>query len=258
MGGGSDSGPPPTPDAGAPPPGPDTQPPQVTITSPANNAVVPASTTIVVQATDTHGVDYIELLIDTQVVASKNVAPYEFSIALEPGTHVVTAVAYDKAKNKGQASVTVTVQGTSPNPPPNSGDGGPSNPPTTPPPVGGGGLFGAECHEAKDCKSALCVYDTAIDTNYCSERCGEQDNSCPGGGVCLEGSDGSMLCGLSQPQGPQNPQAPSGAASGTGGCSLDASPAVPGSAPIPFALTLLILVCVRAGGGTRRSRGRKP
>ena len=238
MGGGSDSGPPPTPDAGAPPPGPDTQPPQVTITSPANNAVVPASTTIVVQATDTHGVDYIELLIDTQVVASKNVAPYEFSIALEPGTHVVTALAYDKAKNKGQASVTVTVQGTGPNPPPSSGDGGPS------PPVGGCGLFGAECHEASDCKSALCVYDTAVDTNYCSERCGEQD-SCPGGGVCLEGSDGSRLCGLYQ-EGPQNPQAPSGAASGIGGCSLDASPAVPGSTPItPILLALFALLMRR-------------
>lgn len=208
----------------------------MTITSPTNNAIVSASTTIVVKATDTHGVDVVELLIDSQVVASKNVAPYEFSIALEPGTHVVTAVAYDKAKNKGEASVTVTVQGTSPNPPPpNSGDGGQSSPP---PPVGSNGLFGAECHEAKDCKSELCVYDTAIETNYCSERCGEQD-SCPGGGVCLEGSDGSRLCGLSQPVNP------SGAASGTGGCSLEGSRSAD-----PLAPTLLILFALL----TRRRR----
>jgi len=189
------------PDAGAPPPtdgGTDNIAPQVTISSPTPNAQVSASTKVVAQATDDRGVTRVELLVDSTLVASQNALPYEFSIVLQAGTHTLTAVAYDAANNKGQAAVSVTVQGTGPTP-----DGGGVAPS---PDQGGGvapppdGAFGSSCLGAGDCNSGLCVNDQALGSSYCSEPCNAA-GGCPENGVCLESSGGSQLCGLqlSQP-----------------------------------------------------------
>lgn len=225
-----DSGTTPAPDAG-PAPGPDTQAPQVTITAPSPNTEVPASTTVVVQATDDQGVASVELLVDAVLVASKNVAPYEFSIALQPGTHDLTAVAHDKANNKGQASVTVTVKGSTPSTPspPDSGQSPDPNAPS--------GTFGAGCQTAVDCQSQLCIYDPALSANYCSQHCGPE-GGCPTNADCLQGSDGSFLCGLKAQQGPTIPQ------DVTAGCSLGAGPFAP-SALLALALLALLALARR-------------
>ncbi|MBW2536432.1 MAG: hypothetical protein JRI55_33410, partial [Deltaproteobacteria bacterium] len=101
VGGSADSGAPTSDGGGAPPPlgdgGVDTQAPTVSITAPADNATVQASTKVVVQAQDNRGVTRVDLLVDSALLASQNATPYEFAISLQPGTHQVTAVAHDKA-----------------------------------------------------------------------------------------------------------------------------------------------------------------
>jgi len=215
----ADSGVAPKTDAGTSP-GTDTTAPVVSITSPTPNSQVAASTTVVATATDDVGVDNVELLVDSVAFASKSTAPYSFSIALQPGSHTLTVVAYDKAKNKGQASVSVTVGGAAPQtdggaPPPPKPDAGGTIPPPQP---GGNNPFGNGCNAATDCLTQVCAFDPALNAKYCSQACGVQD-WCPPGGVCIQGSASSRLCALQlSGQGGTTPQG-----GATGGCSLDAS-----------------------------------
>ena len=215
LGGSSDGGVAPG-DAGAPPPpgdgGLDTQAPVVTIASPPSGTV-PATTKVVVQATDDHGVTKVELLVDGTLVASQNATPYEFPISLQPGAHALTAVARDAAGNQGQATVNVTVGGTGPAPQTDSGAPAPSTDSGTPLP-GAPGAFGATCSAAADCTSKICASDPEVGASYCSQACGPK-GWCPPGGVCVAGTGGGELCALEL-------------ASDSGGCAVGRSAAPAG------------------------------
>jgi MYXO-CTERM domain-containing protein len=232
----------PTPDAGTPTPdtgsATDTTAPKVTIASPTPNAQVSSSTTVKAAATDNVGVTSVELLVDNVSMASKSTPPFDFPIILQNGSHTLTVVAYDKAQNKGQASVSVTVGGgTQPQPdsgtapPPPQPDTGTTPPPkqdsgVAPPKPGGNNPFGNGCNLAEDCLTKLCAFDPALNVKYCSQQCGVQD-WCPPGGVCVQGSgSGAKLCAL-QLNNNNNPKdQDSGAA---GGCSFGAGAASAGS-----------------------------
>jgi hypothetical protein len=106
----------------------DTIAPTVTISSPANGAVVSGSVAIRVGGTDNNKVSQISLLIDgTQVaLAYGSTLSYTWTVtsatstgsksrkyktALQSGTsHTIAAIAWDPAGNKGTATVTVTVK----------------------------------------------------------------------------------------------------------------------------------------------------
>jgi hypothetical protein len=229
------------PDGGGPTPNPDLKPPTVAITSPANNASVAESTKVVVNATDDRAVAKVDLKIDGTLSASQNAKPYEFPVVLQPGTHNLTAVAYDTSNNKAEATVTVTVGGApSPTPSPDSGVG-----PAPGPSPGGTGVFGAMCQTANDCNSKLCVFDSAFSSHYCTEPCSAA-GTCPFvNAECLQGANGSKLCALKS-GGQQNPQNPGTTASG---CAVGAGHT--GLAGLGMGLLLLGLLGL---WGRRRSR----
>ncbi|MCA9670586.1 MAG: hypothetical protein KC503_33550 [Myxococcales bacterium] len=248
--------PPPTPDAGPPPSG-DTTPPSVMITSPSAGASLSGSVKVVVNASDDQGVASVELRVDDQPVSTLNAAPYEFTITLEPGAHVLSAVARDASGNAGQASVAVTATaggGTTPDPggtPGTPDPGGTPPTPTTPTPTpgggGGAGSFGALCNASTDCSSGLCLQDSAFNTRYCTQRC--DNSSCPfAGASCETGAGGERLCVLAT-QGPG--LAPDGQAP-SGGCSVGSSPR--SSPPTAGWLCLSLLALALLTRGRRRRR----
>jgi Big-like domain-containing protein len=98
----------------------------VTISSPANGAVVSGSVAISVSASDNKKVAQISLLIDGKQVALSYSAALSYTWSLSTtttsrknkrsttlasgSTHTIQAIATDPAGNKGSGSVTVTVQ----------------------------------------------------------------------------------------------------------------------------------------------------
>jgi hypothetical protein len=96
---------------------PDTTPPLVTITSPANNATVSGTATLLASATDNVAVASVQFKLDGAnagaVILS---APYTLALAtsaLSNGNHVLTALATDTSGNAAtSASVTVSVNNT--------------------------------------------------------------------------------------------------------------------------------------------------
>ncbi len=85
-------------------------PPSVTITNPANSAVLSASAAVAigVTASDTDGsVTNVLFLDDAVVIGSDNTSPYSLSIRLAIGGHTLTAVAVD---NLGLSSTSSPVQ----------------------------------------------------------------------------------------------------------------------------------------------------
>ncbi len=218
-GGGTPSPTPPTGDAGVPspvppkdsgPPGKDTTAPKVTISSPLNNANVASSVTVTVKATDNVGVVSVELMVDGVLMASKTAGPFTFPTVMQPGKHTVTVVAYDKATNAGQASISVTVGGSgSPAPPPPKLDAG-----TAPSPGGDGGasIFGSRCSKGTSCQSGLCAFDPALNDKYCTQQCGIR-GWCPAGSACTSQPGGNPgLCALTM----STPGAESGCSVGHG------------------------------------------
>ena len=87
--------------------------PTVSVTAPANGAVVSGTTTITATASDNVGVSKVEFYEDGVLLAATNVAPYSYNwntASVANGSHNLTAKAYDAASNVGQSStVTVTV-----------------------------------------------------------------------------------------------------------------------------------------------------
>ncbi len=94
----------------------DTTAPKVTITSPQGGATVSAALTVKASISDDTGVAKGQLLVDGKVVASRNGAPFDFAVNLAAGSHTLKVLGHDAAGNKGEASVNVTVQGTTPTP----------------------------------------------------------------------------------------------------------------------------------------------
>jgi len=94
---------------GAPPP-PDVTPPAVTITSPADGAVLMKKQTISVQATDNVRVSRVEFYANGVLLATDTQAPYSMiwnSRTALRGANVITVVAYDTNNNSASAQVTV-------------------------------------------------------------------------------------------------------------------------------------------------------
>jgi subtilisin family serine protease/spore germination cell wall hydrolase CwlJ-like protein len=88
-------------------------PPAVSLTAPAAGASVSGSVTISASASDNAGVTRVEFFSDGNLVAADTTAPFSIiwdSTAVTPGTHSLTAKAYDAAGNTTtSAAVSVTV-----------------------------------------------------------------------------------------------------------------------------------------------------
>jgi Zn-dependent metalloprotease len=142
---------------GMPPAVNDTTAPTVSITSPTDGATVDAGFMVTVQAMDDMAVDRVELSVDGAVVGTDNTAPYEFATdaSLAPGSHSVTATAYDLF-NQASATINVTIAS------------------------GGACTTSDDCQGDEQCKDGACVAPTgcAVDTDCAS---GE---SCTGG-ICV-------------------------------------------------------------------------
>lgn len=98
----------------------DTTSPTISITSPLNNASVPAGVvTVNATATDNVGVTKVEFFVDnnTTPTITDDTSPYTSgnSISLTAGSHTITAVAYDAAGNPpARATINITVTSTQP------------------------------------------------------------------------------------------------------------------------------------------------
>jgi thermitase len=94
---------------------PDTIAPTVTIASPASGTVS-GNVAVNVVATDNVGVKRVDLRINGTIVATSNVAPYNFtwnSATIANGTVTLDAVAYDAANNYTIRAILVTVSNVS-------------------------------------------------------------------------------------------------------------------------------------------------
>jgi Bacterial Ig domain/Chitobiase/beta-hexosaminidase C-terminal domain len=91
----------------------DTTAPTVTLTAPANGAVVGGSVTLTATATDNIGVDHVDFLVDGSVVGTASSSPYSVSWnsgSVTNGSHSITARAVDTAGNSAtSAANAVTV-----------------------------------------------------------------------------------------------------------------------------------------------------
>lgn len=91
----------------------DTTAPLVTITSPADGAILSGTASISASATDNLGVTKMEILIDGAIVAQGTAATISYSwntLNYANGSHTIQARAYDAANNVGSASISVSVQ----------------------------------------------------------------------------------------------------------------------------------------------------
>jgi hypothetical protein len=109
---------------------PDATAPKVTLTTPAQDASLPAAVDFSVKASDDVGVGNVEFLVNGAPVGSKSVPPYTFTWSSRgAGEYTFSARAYDAMSNVGNAAtVTAVVQGVAPDttitssPPDPSGD----------------------------------------------------------------------------------------------------------------------------------------
>ncbi|SDH76495.1 Outer membrane protein assembly factor BamB, contains PQQ-like beta-propeller repeat [Fervidobacterium changbaicum] len=95
----------------------DNTPPSVSITSPTNNSYVSGTISVVVDATDANGISKVEFYVNTTKVSEKTTAPYTFNLnttSYSDGQYTLKAVAYDRAGNTKEASVSVKIDNTPP------------------------------------------------------------------------------------------------------------------------------------------------
>ncbi|MGZ3837979.1 MAG: Ig-like domain-containing protein [Flavisolibacter sp.] len=86
----------------------DVTPPTVSITSPANGAVVSGSVTIQVSASDNVGVSSVSLTVDGYPLGTLTAAPYAFAWTADGNSHTITATAVDAAGNTASNSISIT------------------------------------------------------------------------------------------------------------------------------------------------------
>jgi hypothetical protein len=92
-------------------------PPAASLTAPANNATLSGTVNVTAAASDAGGVARIDFLRDGALLASDTTAPYAitWNTSVEtPGSHVLTARAYDQAGNSASAAVQVTLLDSAP------------------------------------------------------------------------------------------------------------------------------------------------
>ncbi len=153
----------------------DKEPPKVAITSPVDQATVPAAATVLISASDNVGVTEVDLLLDGQTQGKLSKPPWTYNMIFTSGAHVLKAYAKDKAGNQNQHQVKVTMK------------------PNTPPPPKGG--YGESCTKADHCNSGMCATDTATDKMFCTIKCDPNNNKCPQGAECLKAGVNLMVCG---------------------------------------------------------------
>lgn len=89
----------------------DEQPPQVAIESPADNALLDPSFTVIVRAVDDVGIDRVGLVVDGDMLDHKTQPPFTFEVQdLPGGPHTLVAEAVDLAGNQGSAMITINVR----------------------------------------------------------------------------------------------------------------------------------------------------
>jgi len=106
--------------SGTNPPPTDTTAPQLTITSPANNAIVSGNTTINANASDNVGITKVEFSVDNTLKMTDTATPYNYSIntlSYPNGNHTVKVIAYDAAGNTKTANLTLNIQNADITPP---------------------------------------------------------------------------------------------------------------------------------------------
>lgn len=85
--------------------------PTISITAPANNALVSGNVNVTANAADNVGVTRVELWVDGVLTGSDTAAPYAITWAsTTAGSHTLEMRAYDAAGNIGAASIGVTVR----------------------------------------------------------------------------------------------------------------------------------------------------
>ena len=91
----------------------DTTDPTVSLTSPANNAVLSGTVTLAATASDNVGVTRVDFLVDGVVVGTDSSSPYSLNLdtsSLSNSSHIIVAKAYDATSNEGTSSaVNITV-----------------------------------------------------------------------------------------------------------------------------------------------------
>jgi hypothetical protein len=164
-------------------------PPTISISEPADGAVVPPRFAVVAAASDDVRIDRVELFDGDTFVTTDDMSIYQFTAALSLGAHTVRVRAVDGNENEAFAMVNVTVEA-------ECGDS-----------VGAcesgrecvegtclAGL-GTNCDNEAECASGLCYVDTAAQTSICSQECRLDDSgSCPGGFTCTEVQFGNPKC----------------------------------------------------------------
>ncbi|HET9849387.1 MAG TPA: chitobiase/beta-hexosaminidase C-terminal domain-containing protein, partial [Candidatus Dormibacteraeota bacterium] len=91
----------------------DTTAPTVSITSPANGAIVSGTINLEASASDNVAVDHVDFLVDGQRIGTDSALPYSLawnSASVPDGSHTIQVVAFDSAANQTTAAVTVTVE----------------------------------------------------------------------------------------------------------------------------------------------------
>ena len=93
---------------------PDTEAPTIEITNPLDNAELASESIIVItaDANDNEGIDFVEFYIDSVLVSSDNISPYQYEWDTTNilGDHTIFAKAYDNANNSATSDVvTVTI-----------------------------------------------------------------------------------------------------------------------------------------------------
>lgn len=100
------------------PPSADTTPPTVSITAPANSALLRGTASITATASDNVGVTKVEFYVDAALKGSTTSSPYTYSwdtTTAADGSHALLAKAYDAANNVGTSTtITVTTDNTLP------------------------------------------------------------------------------------------------------------------------------------------------
>jgi chitodextrinase len=108
----------------------DTAPPAVSILAPLTGASVSGSVPVSAGASDNVGVTKVEFSVDGALLATAPTGPYGFTwdaSKAAPGSHTITATAYDAAGNKAAASVSVNVPNSSDTTPPTVSISSPAN-----------------------------------------------------------------------------------------------------------------------------------
>jgi hypothetical protein len=232
----SDGGVPPgaPPPPGNPTPDPDSAPPKVTITFPAEGAVVKKSFTLQATVTDKSGVKWVDVLLDGKLLTAKGAPPFNFPVVLPVGKHTLRLEAKDTVGNGGSGAVTVFVEADTAPPTPD-----PPSPPTPPAPKAG---YGEACQLSRDCASNLCANDLTLQQQYCTQTCAPGADPCPVGSDCFAAASGVHVCA---------PLAPDPSGGTVGGRPVEKmSCAMGGGTPDP----LLVLVLVGLLGGCLRRR----